>query len=104
MIVLIIIVVAFVNNAGNLGLNKVLWGFIGAVSYFGTQFVVGIVAALIIGLDEAAYIDSGTELSLNFVGIIAGGVASYIAYQRMPYYAEKEEIDIDDLLDQDMFR
>ena len=104
MIVLIIIVIAFVNHAGELGLNKILWGFIGAAAYFGTQLLFGMIAALFIGLDEAATLDRTTELVLNFVGIIIGGVVAYIAYQRMPEYAKKEEIDIDDLLDQDMFR
>lgn len=105
MIVLIIIVIAFVNNASRLGLNKVLWGFIGAASYFGTQLLVSLIAALILGLEETTYLDRETELSLTFLSIIAGGVAAYIAYQRMPHYANKNgEIDIEDLLDQDMFR
>ncbi len=104
MILLIIIVIVFVNHAGELGLNKVLWGFIGAASYFGTQLLFGLIAALLIGLDEAAYIDRTTELALNFTGVIIGGVVAYIAYQRMPEYAKKEENDIEDLLDQDMFR
>ncbi|MEL7251838.1 MAG: hypothetical protein AAFO03_25700, partial [Bacteroidota bacterium] len=73
MIVLIIIVIAFVNHAGELGLNKVLWGFIGAASYFGTQLLFGLIAALFIGLEEAATIDRTTELILNFAGIIIGG-------------------------------
>lgn len=104
MIVLIIIVVAFVNKAKELGLNKALWGFIGAAAYFGTQFLFGIIAAFAMGLEEATSMDTSGELVINLIGIIIGGVAAYIAYQQMPNYVATERPSQDDLLDEDMFR
>ena len=103
MIVLIAIVIAFVNKAGELGLNKFLWGFVGLAAYLGTQFLLGIIIALFMDVESASFSDSN-EMALNFVGIIFGGVAAYIAYKRMPHYAEKETTGMEDLLDQDMFR
>lgn len=103
MIVLIVIVIIFFNKAGELGLNRFLWGFIGLAAYLGSQFILGIVAALFVDL-EAAAVDRTNELALNFVGVIFGGIVAYVTYSQMPAYAQKENESVDNLLDEDMFR
>lgn len=103
MIVLIVIVVVFVNKASELGLNKFLWGFVGLAAYLGSQFLLGIIAALFMDV-ESITIDKTNELALNFVGIIFGGILAYIAYKQMPAYAEKDTASTENLLDEDMFR
>lgn len=103
MIVLIIIVVAFVNKAGELGLNKFKWGAIGFASYFLTQFVAGIILALVVDLMGGSL--EGTELGLNLIGILVGAICAIVAYRQMPKYALEEQQPVnDDLLDDDMFR
>ncbi len=103
MIIIIVILVAFVNKAGELGLNKFLWGAIGLGAYFGTQFLIGILLGLFMDF-ESLILDETNELALNFAGIIIGGITALVAYRQMPNYATKEKDDISDLLDDDIFR
>lgn len=103
MIIFIIIVVAFVNKAGELGLNKFLWGFVGLAAYMGTQMLIGLMAGLFMDIESLA-LDRTNELALNFAGIIFGGVAAFAAYKSMPSYAMRQPSDQTDLLDEDMFR
>ena len=65
MIIIIVILVAFVNKAGELGLNKFLWGAIGLGAYFGTQFLIGILLGLFMDF-ESLILDETNELALNF--------------------------------------
>lgn len=104
MIIIIVILVAFVNKAGELGLNKFLWGAIGLGAYFGTQFLIGILLGLFFMDFESQVLDETNELALNFAGIIIGGITALVAYRQMPKYAAKEKDDISDLLDDDIFR
>ncbi|WP_367391937.1 hypothetical protein [Lewinella sp. LCG006] len=104
MIIIIAIIIAFANKAGELGLNKFLWGAIGFAAYFLTQFVAGIILALVYDMMGKS-IENLSEMALNFVGIIVGAICAYIAYQQMPKYAQKDQQTLeDDLLDEDMFR
>jgi uncharacterized membrane protein YccC len=104
MIVIIAIIIAFANKAGELGLNKFLWGAIGFAAYFLTQFVAGVIMALVFDM-MGQNIEDVSEMALNFVGIIIGAICAYIAYQQMPKYAQKDQHALeDDLLDEDMFR
>lgn len=103
MIVLIVIVVVFVNKAGELGLNKFLWGFIGLAAYMGTQLLLGLLLGLFMDVESLA-MDRTNELALNLAGIIFGGVAAFAAYKSMPNYAVRQSSKETDLLDEDMFR
>lgn len=104
MIVIIAIIIAFVNKAGELGLNKFLWGAIGFAAYFLTQFIAGIVMAIAFDM-MGRRIEDLSELTLNLIGIVVGAICAYLAYQQMPKYAQKDHQTLeDDLLDEDMFR
>lgn len=107
MIITILIVVAFVRQAGELGLNKFTWGLIGFAAYFVSQLLFGLVSFLIVDMTGAGSgsFDDSPGLVINLLGIAVGGVVAYIAYQQMPKYAEKENPTREnDLLDDDMFR
>jgi hypothetical protein len=107
MIITIFIVIAFVRQAGELGLKKLTWGLIGFAAYFVSQLLFGVVAFMVVELLGAGggSIDDSPGLVMNLLGIGVGGVVAYIAYQQMPKYAEKENTAREnDLLDDDMFR
>lgn len=104
MIVLIIVIAAFVNRAGELDLNKWLWGAIGFAVFGGSQVVIGVAAALwydMMGED----ISGGPETTLNLIGALISGLIAYAVYNRMPrYVANQQEENRKDLLDDDIFR
>ena len=104
MIVTILIVVAFVRRAGELGLNKLTWGLIGFAPYFVSQLLVGVLFGLAMGASGGG-IDDSSGIFVNLLAIAVGGITAYIAYQQMPKYAEKEQTTVEnDLLDDEMFR
>jgi len=104
MIVLIIVVVAFVNRAGELNLNKWIWGGIGFAAYGGTQVGLAIIAGLAIEM-QGQELSESAETVLNFAAILASGIVAYTVYHRMPsYVANEREAKRENLLDDDIFR
>ncbi|PSR15285.1 MAG: hypothetical protein DA408_01290 [Bacteroidetes bacterium] len=104
MLVAILIVVAFVRRADELGLNKWIWGAVALAAYFGTQLLIGLILGLFL-VDQGTTLEQSEELGLNLVGIIVGGICAYVAYQQMPGYVANmhSHSEINDLLDEDIF-
>ena len=82
-IILIILVVRmFTRKAGEKGFNKVLWGFIGALSYI---ILLVIVELILIEMIKSGSISVSTEIAARLIvslgGMLGGAIGSIPAYQ-----------------------
>ncbi len=102
MLLLVIIIIVFVKHAKELDLNPFKWSIIGLASYYIPQVIVGLLLATYYSTSDTS-LDDSIETGLSILAIIPAIVTTYYVYQKMPYWASKQDQDDDDLLDNNSF-
>ena len=98
MILIIVVGAYFFNYAKRNNMNKILWAILGIASYFIGQ----VVAGAIIGLTAPDLLQE--DITIMFIGVLAGGLTTYLTYLLMVKESKKkQDSSIDsDILDSDL--
>lgn len=82
-LVVIAVVRAFVRKAEEKKLNKTLWGFIGAASYYIPVLLTGLIVLPLLVVNGIISVGSETQFLIMsvFINILIGVLCCFVAYQ-----------------------
>jgi peptidoglycan biosynthesis protein MviN/MurJ (putative lipid II flippase) len=96
--VLIGVATSFARIAFDKNLNRGLWGTIGVLSYFVSQFVITLIIA---SVSPETMLDNTNRIVYSLLSGIAGVAIAYVVLQRMPDGKDESQND-SNLLDGDI--